>query len=250
LDRIANYKLQSNQAGLWFIGQAGFVIKSCEKIITIDPYLSDSVAKVSPHLGRAFAVPLEPSSLKTDIFIVTHDHLDHLDPETIEAYRYKNSTTFVGPRFARRKLIELGVPEKNIVRIDVGETRIVECVEVTGIYTVPNEAAVIDTAGYKIEFENGRSIYHTSDTDLSPLVLECAPEAEVMLVCINGKWGNLDIAKAVELVGRVKPKFAVPHHYDVMELNSENPHAFEYQMSNAHPEIEVKILKIMEPFVW
>lgn len=216
----------------------------------IDPYLSDSAAKVSPRLSRAFAVPLEPSSLKADIFIVTHDHLDHLDPETIEAYKYKDSTTFVGPRFACRKLIELGIPEKNIVKIDVGESKKVAGVEMAGVYTVPNEAAVIDTAGYKIEFENGRSIYHTSDTDLSPLVLECAPEAEVMLVCINGNWGNLNVGKAVELTGKVSPKFAIPHHYDVMKLNSENPEVFEYQMSYAHPDIEVKILKIMEPFVW
>jgi L-ascorbate 6-phosphate lactonase len=250
LDRITNYELQSSQAGLWFIGQSGFIIKSCGKTVTIDPYLSDSVSKVSPRLKRVMAVPLEPSELKTDIFIVTHDHLDHLDPETIEAYRYKDLTTFVGPRFACRKLIELNIPEKNIVKIDVGETRKVEGVEITGIYTVPNEEAVIDTAGYKIEFENGRSVYHTSDTDLSPMVLECAPQVEVMVVCINGKWGNLNIDKAVELVRRVRPKFAVPHHYDVMELNSENPHAFEYQMSHANPEIEVRILKVMEPFVW
>ena len=250
MDRITNYKLEPEQAGLWFIGQAGFVIKSCGKTIVIDPYLSDSVAKVSPRLSRAVAVPLEPGVLKADIFIVTHDHLDHLDPETFEAYKYKDSTIFVGPRFACRKLIELGIPEKSIVKIDVSETKKVDCVEITGIYTVPNEAAVTDTSGYKIEFENGRSVYHTSDTDLSPLVLECAPEVEVMLVCINGNWGNLDIGKAVELAGKVKPKFAIPHHYDVMELNSENPDVFEYQMSYANPEIKVRILKVMEPFVW
>ena len=231
MDRITNYKLQTDQAGLWFIGQSGFVIKSCGKTVVIDPYLSDSVAKVSPRLGRAFAVPLEPTHLKADIFIVTHDHLDHLDPETIEAYQYKDSTIFVGPRFACRKLIELNIPEKNVVKIDVGESKKVEGVEITGVYTVPNEASVIDTAGYKIEFKNGRSVYHTSDTDLSPLVLEGAPEAEVMLVCINGNWGNLNIGKAVELAGKVKPRFAIPHHYDVMELNSENPDVFEYQMS-------------------
>ena len=250
MDRITNYKLKPEQAGLWFIGQAGFIIKSFGKTVVIDPYLSDSVAKVSPRLSRSVAVPLEPATLKADIFIVTHDHLDHLDPETIEAYKYKDSTTFVGPRFVRRKLIELGILEENIVKIDVGETKKVDGVEITGVYTVPNEVAVIDTAGYKIEFENGRSIYHTSDTDLSPLVLECAPEAEVMLVCINGNWGNLDVSKAVELVGKVSPRFVIPHHYDVMKLNSENPEVFEYQMSYAHPDIEVKILKVMEPFVW
>jgi L-ascorbate 6-phosphate lactonase len=250
VERVTKYKLQPDQAGLCFLGQAGFIIKANDATIVIDPYLSDSVAKVSPRLTRSLPIPLEPSALKADIFIVTHDHLDHLDPETIQAYKYKDSTTFVGPRFACTRLIELGIPKNNIIKIDVGQSQKVLGVDITGIYTVPNEEAVIDTSGYKIQFENGRSVYHTSDTDLSPLVLECAPKAEVMLVCINGNWGNLNITQAVELTQRVNPKFVIPHHYDVMELNSENPHAFEYQMNYAAPDIQVKILKLMEPFVW
>jgi hypothetical protein len=35
-----------------------------------------------------------------------------------------------------------------------------------------------------------------------------------------------------------------------MALNSENPKTFEYEMHRQNPDIPVKILSIMEPFVW
>jgi L-ascorbate 6-phosphate lactonase len=250
MQRITDFKLEPSQAALWFLGQSGFVFKSAETVVVIDPYLSDSVAKISPKLTRKTPIPIEPSELDANIFVVTHDHLDHLDPETIEQYQHKESTVFVGPRFACQKLHQLDIPPEHIVQIDSGESENILGIEITGIYAVPNEPSVMDTCGYRIEFSNGRSIYHTSDTDLSELLLAAAPNAEMGLFCINGQWGNLDIEKAVKLACKVKPRFAIPHHYDTMELNSANPEKFVYCMGYTDESIEVKILDVMKPFVW
>ncbi|MGA2914693.1 MAG: MBL fold metallo-hydrolase [Sedimentisphaerales bacterium] len=250
MQQILDFKLESSQAALWFVGQSGFICKSCDTIVAIDPYLSDSIAKLSPKLKRIIPVPIEPADLKTDIFIVTHDHLDHLDPETIAGYRYKDTTKFVAPSLACRKLQQLGIKSNNIRTVDVGQSEQIGSVHIKGIYTIPNEPAVVDTAGYLVRFQNGRSFYHTSDTDLSPLLLAVAPHAEAGLFCINGKWGNMSVEKAVELAVKVRPRFAIPHHYDIMELNYENPETFRYLMSYAEPQIRVEILQIMKPFVW
>lgn len=247
---ILDYSLNSQQAALWFLGQSGFILKSCGKVIVIDPYLSDSVAKVSPKLTRVYPPPIEPALLKADIFIVTHDHLDHLDPETICPYVYKDSTIFIAPRLACERLKSMGIGSNNIVRIDSGQEQVVKNIKIRGIYAIPNEAAVMDTTGYRIEFENGRSVYHSSDTGFSPLLLECAPAAEVVLVCINGLWGNLDIEEAALLANKVNPKIVIPHHYDVMKLNSRDPEIFKYQMNYINPDINVKIPKLLEPVVW
>lgn len=250
MNKIESYPVSRQQAALWFLGQSGFLIRSCGVTVVIDPYLSDSVAKVSPKLTRSYPPPIDPAELKADLFLVTHDHLDHLDPETIGPYSHKESTLFIGPRLACKKLESLGIPRRNIVPIDSGTGQTVRGVRIEGIYAVPNEAAVIDTAGYRIEFENGRRIYHSSDTGFSPLLLECAPPAEVALVCINGLWGNLNIEQAAELVKKINPNVAIPHHYDLMKLNAVDPEIFRYQMNYVNPEIQVQILKILQPFVW
>jgi L-ascorbate 6-phosphate lactonase len=247
---ILNYKLKPKQAALWCLGQAGYIIKAAETLVAIDPYLSDSVGRIAPQLRRSAPVPLSPKRLKVDIFIVTHDHLDHLDPETIEGYRYKKQTLFVAPRLACKKLLTLGIPMENIRQIDTGETKIISGVEITGVYAIPNEPKVVDTAGYKMVFKNRRSVYHSSDTGFSQLLLDCAPHAEVALLCINGKWGNLNATEAARLAAKVNPKVAIPNHYDIMTLNSENPQTFEYLLRYVNPDIDVKVLSLMERFVW
>jgi len=247
---VLKVRLGKAQACLWFLGQAGYVARSSGVTLVVDPYLSDSVGKASPDFSRAFPVPLAPEDLEVDVFVVTHDHLDHLDPETVGAYRHKKDTLFVAPRLAAKKLASLGVPKRNIRRIDSGENRRVRGVTISGVYAVPTSADAVDTTGYRLEFENGRSVYHSSDTAFSDVLICAAPRAEVLLVCINGKWGNLNVAEAAKLAAAAKPKVAIPNHYDLMARNSEDPEKFRAVMAKECPGVPVRILKVLEPFIW
>jgi len=238
------------QAALWSLGQAGYLVRGGGLTLAIDPYLSDSVGQAAPAFARAFPTPIEPEELQVDVFIVTHDHLDHLDPETVAGYRHKESTRFVAPRLACRKLESLGVPPGNIVRIDSGEEADVCGIGVQGVYAVPTGPDVIDTCGYRLELPGGRTLYHSSDTAWSDLLERAAPQADVLLVCINGKYGNLNVHEAVRLTRAVKPRIAVPMHYDVMRLNAENPETFVHFLRQQMPECEARILEVMEPLVW
>ena len=197
-----------------------------------------------------FPFRFDPKNWRLTFFVVTHDHLDHLDPETVQRYRFQSETQFVAPRLACKKLRDLGVPDANIVRLDSGESAVVNDVKITGIYALPTAPEAVDTTGYKIEFSNHRSLYFTSDTGFSDLLLSCAPSAEVLLACINGKWGNLNAEQAAKLALKVSPLYAIPNHYDMMCLNSENPKIFEYFIDQLKTQIQTRILKIMEPFVW
>lgn len=247
---INKTQILENQAALWSLGQASCIIRSAGVTVVIDPYLSDSVKAIAPDCTRILPIPVQPSELKADLFIVTHDHLDHLDPETIAPYRYKDTTVFAAPHLACRKLAALGVPEANIHTVDVGDEKVLCGVKVRGIHAEPTEAAVADTAGFYLEFANGRSVYHTSDTGYSQAVLDAAPSVEVLLVCINGKWGNLNVEQAVRLTQAVKPRIAIPNHYDMMAPNLEDPKAYVEALKKAAPGQRTEILKVMEPFVW
>ncbi len=244
------FALRGDQAALWPIGQAGFIIRQGDLTIAIDPYLSDSVAKVAPAFARILPVPIEPEELQVDIFLITHDHLDHLDPETIGRYPHKATTRFVAPRFACRKLQSLGVPGGNVVRVDAGEEAALCGVKVQGVYAVPSGPDVLDTCGYRLELPGGKSVYHSSDTAWSELLERAAPKADVLLVCINGKQGNLNVHQAVRLAQAVQPRIAVPMHYDLMRLNAEDPETFIHFLRQALPQCEGRILRVMEPLAW
>ena len=243
-------ELGADQAALWFLGQAGYYIKSTGKSVLIDPYLSDSAGEENPLFKRTYPVPVDAGIIKADIFIVTHDHLDHLDPETIGAYRYKASTVFVAPRHASRKLIELGIRKDQIITVDHGDRVNISGITVTGVFALGTSPDVVDTTGYLLGFPNGKTVYHTSDTAFCRLLLEDCPHADVLLTCINGKCGNLNIDEAVSLSKTVNPSYVIPNHYDVMALNSENPEAFRYFCREAGLEKKCRILKVLEPFIW
>ena len=250
MEKVRALALDEDQAALWPLGQAGFLIRRGGLTVAIDPYLSDSVGNAAPAFSRAIPVPVEPEDLQVDVFVVTHDHLDHLDPETIERYRHRETTQFVAPRLACRKLQSLGVPPGNILRVDAGEEAEVCGVGVQGVYAVPTGPDVLDTCGYRLELPGGKSVYHASDTAWSELLERAAPRAQVLLVCINGKYGNLNVHEAVRLTQAVRPEIAVPMHYDLMQLNAENPETFVHFLRQAMPECEGRILQIMEPLVW
>jgi len=239
-----------DKAALWPLGQAGYYIKACGVSVMVDPYLSDSVGKVAPLFARLYPVPVDPAEIRADLFIVTHDHLDHLDPETIEAYAHKASTKFVAPRRAARKLKSLGIPADNVVTVDHGDTAEVCGVEVPGVFALGTEPAVPDTTGYLLRFPNGKTVYHSSDSAYCRLLLDSCPRADVLLVCINGKDGNLGVSDAVELAKAVNPDYAIPNHYDMMALNSENPEAFRYFCGEAGIGDKCRILDVLEQFTW
>jgi L-ascorbate 6-phosphate lactonase len=251
MKQILDYHLSGSEAALWWLGQAGYVIRTAALTIVIDPYLSDAAAEASPEFSRLYAPPIAAAELSADIYIVTHDHLDHLDPHTIAQYSAKNETWFVAPRQAAKKLIALGIPVTQIAVVHAGETWRFKSVEITGVFALPTGIDVLDTTGYHLKFDNGRNIYHTSDTEYHPIVVAAAPKSpEVMLVPINGKWGNPSPDTAAAFAHALHPTYVLPNHYDLMALNAENPESFKWFYAHKSPSEKCIIPERMSAFVW
>lgn len=247
----AELHLLPEELAVWWLGQAGYILKTDQDIVVIDPYLSDSAAGGVPGFSRAVDIPLQPSELRADIFVITHDHLDHLDPDTLLSIPDKAASWFVAPRQAAKKLKELGMPKDRILVVNAGEKVQVNSVSITGVFTVPTGKDVLDTTGYLLEFSNGRSVYHTSDTQFHPIVLEAAPrKVELMLVPINGKWKNTNPEEAVLFAKAVEPQRVSPNHYDMMPLNAENPAVFEWFCKHHQLNSTCLILKHFTPYTW
>jgi L-ascorbate 6-phosphate lactonase len=246
---INAHELKQDEAAIYFLGQAGYYIKSCGRSVLIDPYLSNSAGK-DPRFSRLYPIPVDPSELFADIFILTHDHTDHLDPETIKNYGIEKDTIYIAPHLTVRHLRKLGIPDERIVRISCGESAVVRDVEITGIFALGTSKCSIDTTGYKIKFNNGKSIYHTADTAYCELLEKSVEYADVILACINGKFGNMNVEQAVKLSKITGAKYAVPNHYDVMPLNSENPEHFRFLCEANGIGDRCRILEVGKPFIF
>src|SRR6058998_3244925 len=73
---------------LWWLGQSGFLLQWNGKRVLMDPYLSDSLTKKyattdKPHVRMSERV-VAPERLNViDVVTSSHNHTDHLDPETL-----------------------------------------------------------------------------------------------------------------------------------------------------------------------
>ena len=66
-----------------------------------------------------------------------------------------------------------------------------------------------------------------------------------MIVCINGKLGNMDYRSAARLAQEIGVKTAIPCHYGMFGENTEDPENFRSALSTTG--VEYRELKFMRP---
>jgi len=114
---IANYK---SEARLIWYGHSAFLLQMKEKNILLDPMLG-AVAAPHPWLGdKRFnkELPLEIEKLpKIDAVVISHDHYDHLDYESIQKLKSKVAK-YIVPLGVGLHLEAWGIPKKQITELD------------------------------------------------------------------------------------------------------------------------------------
>ena len=101
-----------------WITQAGLVFENEKMTVMVDPYLSNSVAEtLDPAKERRIPVDESIFDIHPDVIIITPEHLDHLDPDTLKRFlcRGGKPITALAPDNAYLKLLELGGKEHNYV---------------------------------------------------------------------------------------------------------------------------------------
>ncbi len=81
---------------IWFIGCNGFVLRSPETTVYIDPYFGGSHP---PRLLRMAPVPLHPEAARRcDGILVTHEHIDHMHPPSFQPLVENTGAEVYAPR--------------------------------------------------------------------------------------------------------------------------------------------------------
>jgi L-ascorbate 6-phosphate lactonase len=107
--------------------------------------------------------------------------------------------------------------------------------------------------GFVIEAE-GLRLYHSGDSLVYPGLAERLGDMrfDVLFLPINGRDpargvpGNMSAAEAVDLAARVRPRYVVPHHYDMFTFNTVPIAAFESEARRLPEGVEARILRCGE----
>ena len=200
-----------------FLGQSGYLLKTAGGEIIIDPYLSDSVNRVAAR-ARLLPIPIEPSSIFCDAVICTHDHLDHLDPDTIR--EMPSEQLFITTHGGKEKIKGLG--RENVTPLREGESIAVGDFEITAVFA----DHTVEAFGVLVRAE-AKTLYFSGDTLYNEALFGIAEYApDVSFICINGRLGNMNVREALTVAERIGAPVNVPNHYDMFASNSEDPYLF------------------------
>ncbi|MCC6234690.1 MAG: MBL fold metallo-hydrolase [Verrucomicrobiales bacterium] len=231
---------------LWWLGQSGFLVLWNHRFLLLDPYLSDSLTRKyaatdKPHVRMTERV-IAPERLGfIDVVTSSHNHTDHLDPESLRPLARANpELIMVCPEANRATVRERsGLADHALRGVNAGEQ-----VEASGfqLHAIPAAHETLDVD------KSGRHLYlgfvvqagpyrlvHTGDTVRYDGLAErwIPPGTDVALFPINGRGperrvaGNLWGAEAAQLARDIRAGTVIPCHYDMFEFNTATPDAFE-----------------------
>lgn len=228
---IETLSVQPGNLAVFWLGGAGFAFKSASgPLVAVDPYLSDALDHYYSWKRLPLSpVPLPPADLQAGVVLITHAHEDHLDPETIPDLARSSAAVFVGPALCVKAMREWGLPAERVVEINHGEHRSVAGVPLTAVlahHVSPAGAQTPDAVGYVFDLE-GIRVYHSGDTLYHPELQQVRDlRPNVMLICINGGYGNMGPADAARLTAEIDPAVVIPMHWGLVAENTADPDLF------------------------
>lgn len=256
MKNIREFQPPPNTMAIWYFGQNGFMLKYCTgPLIGIDLYLTNSCARKYAHLpyrlDRQLPVFVEPEDLDIDIFITTHSHDDHADPETITRMD-KSRAIFVGPFDSCRIYRTCGVEERNIRLVHPGEVlELADFITLQGTFALPTDGEDLNHTGTLLRFPNETTFYCTGDTAYAERLPALLPvDVDVCAICINGGFHNLSPIEAARIVRAVRPRVVVPCHYDMMINNVGSPEMLRVAMNVVGSKAHFRQMKYYEPWLY
>ena len=216
---------------LWWLGQAGFLVRSGRFLCAVDPYLAPEPRRLAPP---AFD-PGEPLGLGA--VLCSHAHIDHLDPDSLPGLARANpECVFVVPAAEREQALKRGLPAERLRPARDGDA--IELAPGAAARVLPSAHEELETdasgahraLGFVLELGRLR-IYHSGDCVPYPGLARrlAALRPDLALLPANGRdaerrrrglVGNFSFEEAAALCLEAGIGWLVPHHFGMFAGNT------------------------------
>lgn len=221
---------------LTYLGHSAFIIQTDTHNIIIDPFIKDNpLCKIDLH-----ELP------KIHYILITHGHSDHIG-DTVEIARRHNSTVICNFEIAQY------IDKYNITyhamhiggrtSTEFGKVKMTPAIHGSSITEGTHIIYAGVACGFLIEIDNVK-LYHAGDTALTYDMKLLEKEAiDYAILPIGGNF-TMDLEDSLQALEMIRPKKAIPMHYNTFELIKEDPNRFksplcEVIVMNPHDSIDI-----------
>lgn len=240
--KVQGTSVSKGSLGVFFLGQAGFLFKCPDgTLVGLDLYLSDcceryvGFKRLMPHL-------LAANELTLDYLVATHAHYDHFDPDSVPLLMANGHTELIAAKDVEKECAKLHIVE-NVTYISCGDRISRGGITITAV-PCDHGAKTPYAVGLLIEAE-GKKIYFMGDTCYRPDLLEnkALQDVDLLLLPINGAFGNLNESEAAKVVSILRPRLSVPCHFWNFAEHGGNPALFRQAMKDEAPDSEYILMR-------
>ncbi len=196
------------------LGQAGLLFDLDGVRVMVDPYLSNSVERLEPKNYRRQPIDESFFDIKPDILVLTHNHLDHTDPETLKKlFSRHNGICVLASGNAWQTVRKFG-GDNNYIMFNRGTVWTERGIRFEAIHAEHSDDKAV---GVIISYD-GKNYYITGDTLYNKKVIkDINVPIDVVFLPINGVGNNMNMTDAAQFAREIKAKTAVPVHFGMFD---------------------------------
>ncbi|MFN7997606.1 MAG: MBL fold metallo-hydrolase [Bryobacteraceae bacterium] len=220
-------EIQSHHKGIaiWWMGNAGWLIKSDDLLIGTDLDL-EAAEKIQPP-------PLTAEELapELDVAFVTHHHGDHCNVPTIQALAQGTRCTFVLPQPCLKEVAGLHIPKERIVVPEPLHPFEIKGVRVEPVHAIhgnqeftvltrePDFAeSILHNCGYVFNLK-GKRFFEPGDSVLTEEHLELK---NIDVLFVSPTVHNMFTDRSMILINHLQPAYIFPQHFATYRVDDEN----------------------------
>ena len=180
----------------------------------VDPYLSDSVRKINPKNYRRVPVDESFFEVKPDVVVITHNHLDHYDPETVKHFVTEESNVVVlAPESVWKEVRKKGGNNNYVMfnRRTVWTEGEITFTAVKAEHSDPYSIGVIIDDGEKKYYVTGDTLYNEE------VFGDIPNDIYALFLPVNGVGNNMNANDAARFAKRINAEKNIPVHIGMFD---------------------------------
>jgi len=221
LARALRSRVRPGTLALWYLGGAGYLVRTPTTTLLIDPFLGPSNP---PDWLRALPPPFEPDELQVlttlSAVVLTHEHDDHTDPVALAAVARYTEALAVGPALSLNVAQGAGLSAARCRALEHGASLPIGDLKLTAVPMLDPAAKACN--GYVLEAQ-GVTLLHCGDGLYGPPFLDLAERWRFDAVCVSvaanppGFTVYMDEADAARAARDAQAAVLIPQHFDLWQ---------------------------------